>query len=180
MDEAKQLDIIRDMHAGLVGGGHFGQTATIVKVSTRFWWPNLTSSVRDYVRACLPCQRGNPLNKPAPSTLNPISVHHLFHRWGVDLVGPLKETPSGNKYIVVSTEYLTKWVEGKAIPEKSAAEVHQFLMDIVFRYGPMNVLLHDQGREFNNSLVNSLCAELKTAVAMTSAYHPQTNGLVFN
>ena len=41
----------------------------------------------------------------------------------------------------------------------------------------MNVLLHDQGREFNNKLVNDLCALMNTDVAMTSAYHPQSNGL---
>jgi len=34
-----------------------------------------------------------------------------------------------------------------------------------------------QGREFNNNLVNDLCEKLETKVAMTSAYHPQTNGL---
>lgn len=78
--------------------------------------------------------------------------------------------------MVVATEYLSKWVEAKAIPDKSAIEVHAFLMDIVFRFGSMNVLLHDQGREFNNNLINGLCHEMKTGVAMTSAYHPQTNG----
>ncbi len=70
----------------------------------------------------------------------------MFHRWGIDLVGPLQTTPLGNKYIVVATEYLTKWVEAKPIPDKSAEEVHAFLLDLVYRYGSMNILLHDQGR----------------------------------
>ena len=105
-------------------------------------------------------------------------MHHLFHRWGIDLIGPLQVTERGNRYIVVATEYLSKWMEAKAIPDKSGQEVHAFLLDLVFRFGSMNVLLHDQGKEFNNKQVNDLCESLQTSVAMTSAYHPQTNGLV--
>lgn len=136
----------------------------------------MTSDVRAYVRSCGECQKAIPPNRPPPSTLHPLKVHHLFHRWGIDLVGPLKETSGGNKYIVVATEYLTRWPEAKAIPNKSALEVHKFVMGLVFRYGACHVLLHDQGKEFNNALVNGLCEQMEISVAMTSAYHPQTNG----
>ena len=140
------------MHAGIVGGCHYGQTATIAKVSDRFWWTGMAEDVRALVRSCDACQRANPLNRPPAATLHPISVKHIFHRWGIDLVGPLQLTARGNKYIVVATEYLTKWVEAKAIPDKTAEEVHDFIMDLVFRYGSMNILLHDQGREFDNKV----------------------------
>jgi len=95
------------------------------------------------------------------------------------LVGPLKETPKGNKYIIVATEYLLRWPEAQALPDKSAEGVHQFLMSLVSRFGACCVLLHDQGKEFNNATINTLCDQLKIAVAMTSAYHPQTNGYVY-
>ncbi len=94
-------------------------------------------------------------------------------------MGPLEETPRGNKYLAVATEYLTKWAEAKAIPNKTADKVHGFLCDIVCRFGSCNVILHDQGREFNNNLVKELCARLSTQVAMSSTYHPQTNGYGF-
>jgi len=164
--------------AGIVGGCHYGQTATITKVTDRFWWRKVSDDVRTHVRACEACQKSNPLNRLPASSLHPVPVHHLFHRWGIDLIGPLQVTERGNRYIVVATEYLSKWVEAKAIRDKSGQEVHAFLLDMVFRFGSMNVLLHDQGKEFNNKQVNDLCESLKTSVAMTSAYHPQTNGLV--
>jgi len=99
------------------------------------------------------CQKANPLNKPPPATLHPVPVGGLFHRWGIDLIGPLTETAKGNKYIVVATEYLTRWPEARALPDKSADSVHQFLLQLVYRFGACHVLLHDQGREFNNRLV---------------------------
>jgi hypothetical protein len=129
--------------------------------------------VRSYVRGCEACQKANPANKPAATTLHPVPVKGLFHRWGIDMVGPLTETKEGNKYLLVATEYLTKWPE-----DKSADTIHRFLMKLVCRFGGCHVLLHDQGREFNNSLVRDLCARMKIDTAMTSAYHPQTNGLV--
>ena len=33
-----------------------------------------------------------------------------WHQIGIDLVGPLPETPLGNKYICTVTDYYTKWV----------------------------------------------------------------------
>ena len=136
----------------------------------------MTSDVRTFVRFCSRCQMSNICNKPPASTLHPIVVQDIFHRWGVDLVGPLKETAGGMKYIAVATEYLTRWAEVAAIPDKSAESVHRFLLSIVYRFGSCEVLLHDQGREFCNTLVQGLCDKMKIGQAMSSAYHPQTNG----
>ena len=92
--------------------------------------------------------------------------------------GPLKETVNGNKYMIVATEYVTRWAEAIPVPDKSADGIHRFVMGLVYRFGACDVLLHDQGREFNNNLVNDVCEALRISVAMSSAYHPQTNGLV--
>ena len=70
-----------------------------------------------------------------------------------------------------------RWCEVAAIPAKSAEHVHRFIMQLVFRFGACQILLHDQGREFNNTLVGDLCKQLETTETMTSAYHPETNGL---
>ena len=139
-------------------------------------WRNVADDVRDFVKACSVCQKANPTNKPPASTLHPLAVKDIFHRWGVDVVGPLTETRRGNKYLVVATEYLTRWPEAVAVPDKSAEGIHRFLMGLVCRYGSCHILLHDQGREFNNQLCRDLCKQLQTSQAMTSAYHPQSNG----
>jgi hypothetical protein len=76
----------------------------------------------------------------------------------------------------VATEYLSKWPEALPIPDKSAATVHRFVMSLVYRFGSAHIILHDQGKEFNNHLLEDLCNQMKIEVAMTSAYHPQTNG----
>jgi len=175
----EKLRLIENLHTDAVGGAHFGQSATIKKISDRFWWPTVTNDIREFIRACESCQGAktnmNANNRPVAATLNPIyEVQNVFDRWGLDVIGPLNETGRGMKYILVATEYLTKWAEVKAVADRSAESVHAFLMELVFRYGAPNVILHDQGREFNNGLVEDLCKKMKIEVA-TTAYHPQIN-----
>jgi len=166
------------MHDDPVGGGHFGMTTTIDKIRSRFWWRGFSVDVKNYVKSCDRCQKANHSNKAPISSLHPVTVKNIFHRWGIDLVGPLKETKSGYKYVAVATEYLTKWPEVKALRDKSAKSVHEFLMEIVYRFGACDMIIHDQGKEFNNSLLGSLMEELNIKRAMTSAYHSQSNGYV--
>ena len=103
-DEERKTEIMKEMHTAIVGGVHNGQTATIAHISERYWWAGIAEGVRALVRSCEQCQRANPLNRPPAATLHPIAVKHVFHRWGIDLIGPLKVTEKGNKYIVVATE----------------------------------------------------------------------------
>jgi len=43
---------------------------------------------------------------------------------GIDLIGPLKLTPQGNRFIVTCTNYMSKWPEAEALPTKSAGVAH--------------------------------------------------------
>jgi len=111
--------------------------------------------------------------------LHPIKVGQPFDRLGMDIVGPLPTTKRGNKYIVVATEYLTKWPEAHAIPDAKAASVISFFHeDIICRHGCPKELLTDQGTHFVNEMLNSLCKRLGIRHRLSTAYHPQTNGLV--
>ncbi|CAB4421453.1 unnamed protein product [Rhizophagus irregularis] len=102
-----------------------------------------------------------------------------FDRIGIDIVGPLPTTKKGNKYIVVATEYLTKWPEARALPDAKASSVVSFFYeDIICRHGCPKEILTDRGSHFVNEMLNSLCDELGVKHRLSTAYHPQTNGLV--
>jgi hypothetical protein len=72
-------------------------------------------------------------------------VKHLFHRWGFDLIGSIKESHSGNKYLVVAIECSSNWPEVRPIKSKSAEEVAQFFVSIIHRFGAMECINNDQG-----------------------------------
>ena len=50
---------------------------------------------------------------------------------GVDVL-QLPLTESGNKYVVVFADYLTKWVEAFAVPDQSATAIAKLLVEEVF------------------------------------------------
>ena len=69
----------------------------------------MTYLVKLLVFAVGRCARANPKTHSEKSELHPVKVSKdIFHRWGIDMVGPLQQTARGNTYIITATEYLTK------------------------------------------------------------------------
>ena len=101
----------------------------------------------------------------------------MWHRVGIDLVGPLPLTPRGNRYIITLTDYFSKWPEAASLQDKTAVGVAEFLMSIFFRHGWPQIVQSDQGREFVNDVTKSLFQLTGVEHRISSAYHPQTNGL---
>ena len=173
--ELKVQEILYNGHSSVLAG-HFDANATYEKLRKYYYWPRMFKTIQDYIKVCDTCQRRG---KPKKSQfLHPIPVGEIFDRWGMDIVGPLPPTKEGNKYIMVATEYLTRWPEAQAIPDIKAKTVAKFFYEqIVCRYGSPKVILTDQGSSFNNELVDALCEAVGTRHKLSTAYHPQTNGL---
>ena len=76
-------------------------------------------------------------------------------------------------------DYLTKWPEAIPIPNKKAPTVAQaYVTQIICRHGAPESILTDQGKEFVNEVLLFINQMLGTNVRRTSAYHPQTDGMV--
>lgn len=85
--------------------------------------------------------------------LNPSHALELFERWGLDFVGPLKVSKV-HRCRYVATEYLTKWVEARALPDNSAISTAKFIYEqIIMRYGIPLQLTSDQGGHFVNYVI---------------------------
>ena len=106
------------------------------------------------IESCDRCQRVNPTLKTAAAPeLHHVAVKNgVWKQWGIDLVGPLVETPRGNKYIIGATDYFSKWPEAQPSARKNAISVALFLYDLFCRYGAAEVIISDQGRGFVNAV----------------------------
>ncbi|RWS19828.1 gag-pol fusion protein-like protein [Leptotrombidium deliense] len=84
----------------------------------------------------------------------------------------------GNKYIIVATDYLTKWVECRATPTCKSWEVSKFLIEQVFCcHGCPAKILSDRGTPFLSNIAKDVYEMMSTKHVKTTSYHPQTNGL---
>jgi hypothetical protein len=75
------------------------------------------------------------------------------------------------------TDSFSKWPEAKPLKDKTAIGVADFLYELLTRYGVAEVIISDQGREFVNQINEELFRLTGTDHRISSAYHPQTNGL---
>ena len=82
------------------------------------------------------------------------------------------------EYPIVFTDYLSKWYEATPIHDKSAPTFAQFLYELICRHGSFAIQINDQGSEFVNEVTDELHSMTGTQQRVTSAYHPQSNGLV--
>lgn len=90
----EKIRIMKGVHGDPVGRDHFGMTVIFEKNRKRFWWKSFFVNVKEFVRECDPCRKVNHSNLAPVPVLPPITVKKNFHRCGLALVGPLKETNS--------------------------------------------------------------------------------------
>ncbi|GJW99677.1 reverse transcriptase domain-containing protein [Tanacetum coccineum] len=75
---------------------------------------------------------------------NAIQVYEIFDVWGIDFMGPIPSS-RGNKYILVAVDYLSKWVEAKALPTNDARVVCKILKSLFARFGTPRAIISDHG-----------------------------------
>eukprot|EP00731_Ephydatia_muelleri_P010481 Em0005g1067a len=169
------MKVLDGSHSAELGGGHFGRDKTLLKISERF---GMVNDVKEYCKTCEKCQKANRKFDKFSAELHPIPVKdEVWHTIGVDLIGPLPETQKGNKYIMTVSCLFSKWPEATALPDKTATGGAEFLFLCFTRHGCCKVKISDQGREFVNQVDDELCRLCGIQCNMTSAYHPQSNGL---
>ena len=158
-------------------GGHLREAKIAGVLSKRYWWPGMRRDIRRWCEACLTCasqQVGQTVRPP----LTPIPVAGPFDRVGVDVL-KFPRSASGNQYAIVFVDYLTKWPEVFATGDQTALTIaNLFVREVVCRHGVPSQLLSDRGAAFLSQLMAQVCEVLGVKKVNTTAYHPQTDGLV--
>ncbi|GFW34557.1 retrovirus-related Pol polyprotein from transposon 412 [Trichonephila clavipes] len=173
-----RADILRHFHDAPTAG-HLGFAKTYDRIRKRFYWPGMYRNVVRYVMHCRECQRRKSVPQRPPGRLVPIPPAIApFHRIGIDLLGRFPKSAHGNKWIIVCTDYSTRYAITKALPTAEVDEIAKFLLEeIVLRHGAPRVIITDRGAVFRSRLVSSLVDLCNIDHRFTTAYHPQTNGL---
>jgi transposase InsO family protein len=156
---------------------HTGTTRTRQNLAETYYWKDMGEDIEEYVQTCEQCQRSKSNNtRRAPIQTYP-PVKKPWERCHIDLTGPFIKTKRGNRYILIFTDFLTKWVEVFAVRNKTAIEVAECLFDeIIMRHGAPITLHSDRGTEFVNEVVDQTTILMRIKRVTTSPYHPQANG----
>ena len=178
--DAAQLhaSITRELHCSPYAG-HIGMNRTLVLVSRYFYWPDMQTDINDYVRGCVTCQRNNPSAGQPIGKLQPLPVPSgIWEDISMDFIGPLPKTVRLNDFILVVVDRLSKMAH--FLPCKKSIDgpgVAALFVDKVWSmHGLPKSIVTDRGTQFLNSFNKALTKLIGTRHAVSSAYHPETDG----
>ncbi|GJU32245.1 reverse transcriptase domain-containing protein [Tanacetum coccineum] len=143
------VDILTACHSGPTGG-YYGAKYTTKKVfDLGFYWPTIYKDAYELVKNYDSCQRQGKISQRDEMPQISIQVCEIFDVWGIDFMGPFLASRE-NKYILVAVDYLSKWVEVKALPTNNARVVVKFLKYLFARFRTSRAIISDRGTHFCN------------------------------
>lgn len=158
--------------------GHFGVAKTSSRIKQRFFWPGMRQDIQDLCKRCQTCQLTTPKYSPkAPLVPLPI-IRTPFTRLAMDMIGPLPPTKEGHKYILTVCDYGTRYPEAFPLKSTTSKDVAEALVEMFSRTGIPDEILTDRGSNFTSDLMAEFYRLLGIKSILTSAYHPQTDGMV--
>ncbi|GJR42927.1 reverse transcriptase domain-containing protein [Tanacetum coccineum] len=140
----KALEIIlKACHEGPTGGHHSANLTARKVFDAGFFWPTIYRDAHSMIKSCDTCQRQGKISQRDEMPQNAIQVCEIFDIWGIDFMGPFPSS-KGNKYILVAVDYLSKWVEAKALPTNDARVVVKILKSLFARFGTPRAIISDR------------------------------------
>jgi transposase InsO family protein len=100
-----------------------------------------------------------------------------FRGWAIDLTGQIYPPSSkGHKFILVATNYFTKWVEAIRIKTLTSGNMIDFVNEhIVYRFGIPQTITTDQGSQFISGEFEEYANSLGIKLLNSSPYYAQAN-----
>ena len=112
----------------------------------------MQNEAHEYVKKCDQCQRFAP-NIQLRGVLNPLSSPWPFAQWGLDIVGIFRKTASNKRYLLVDTNYFTKWVKVEPLANIRDVDAKIFVWkNIVTRFEVLRTLISDNGLQFDSKI----------------------------
>nr|GEX56863.1 reverse transcriptase domain-containing protein [Tanacetum cinerariifolium] len=175
--DQEAFDILKACHEGPTGG-HHGANFTAKKIfDAGFFWPTIYKDAHDLVKSCDSCQRQGKISQKDEIPQNVIHVCEIFDVWGIDFMGPFPSL-RGNRFILVAVDYLSKWVEAKALSTNDARVVMKFLKSLFARFETPRAIISDRGTHFCNDKFAKVMSKYGVTHRLSTVYHPQTSSQV--
>ncbi|GJV81219.1 reverse transcriptase domain-containing protein [Tanacetum coccineum] len=151
-------DILKACHEGPTGGHHSANLTARKVFDAGFFWPTIYRDAHTMIKSCDTCQRQGKISQRDEMPQNAIQVCEIFDVYAVD--------------------YLSKWVEAKALPTNDARVVVKFLKSLFTRFGTPKAIISDRVTHFCNDQFAKVMSKYGVTHHLATAYHPQTSGQV--
>ncbi|GAU47333.1 hypothetical protein TSUD_101210 [Trifolium subterraneum] len=169
--------VLYEFHSSPIGG-HVGITRTLAIIKSQFYWPDMRKDILQYVQNCLVCQQAKTTNTFPAGLLQPLPIpSQVWEDITMDFITGLPLS-FGYTTIMVVVDRLTKYAH--FIPTKtdysSKSVAEAFMDNIVKLHGMPKSIVSDRDKVFTSAFWQQLFKLQGTTLAMSSSYHPQSDG----
>ena len=142
-----------------------------------YYCPTMKKYTAEFVKKCHNCQVQANLIHTHPQNLHSMVSPWPFYTWRLDLVGLVNPTLRGYIWILMATEYFTKWAEAVPLCKAMGKAIENFIKEyIIVRFGVPHRIISDNGTPFVNSDVRKMLEFYQVKHHHSSPYYPQGNG----
>ncbi|XP_021822938.1 uncharacterized protein K02A2.6-like [Prunus avium] len=129
-------------------------------------------------QGCEACQRHGPIQQVPSVPMNPVVKPWPFRGWAMDLIGKIYPASSQQHcFIIVATDYFTKWVEAKPVKSTTSQEIITFIEEqIIQRFGIPESITTDRGSSFISGDMLNMAEAFKFKLLQSTPYYAQANG----
>ncbi|KAK0604330.1 hypothetical protein LWI29_014567 [Acer saccharum] len=170
-------DVLKSLHQEECRNHSGARSLSNRAITAGYYWPTMRIDSQNHVKSCDKCQRFAPISHLPPGMLNSISAPWPFMKWGMDIVGKLPAAPGGVVYMLVLTDYFTKWVEIGAYQQVRDTEVRNFIWkNIICRFGVPKEIVTDNGSQFISFNFKNFYDKYAIKLSFSTPRYPQANG----
>lgn len=165
--------IIEDVHRE----AHLGYLKTLAKIRERWYWPRMSSEVKRYCSSCEVCKGSKtPKINTRPVCGKPKECARPWEMISIDFLGPYPRSKRGNVWLLVVSDFFSKFVLMQCMKNATAPAVCTFLETMVFTlFGAPSICISDNAQVFKSDLFRKLLIKYGVNHWNLAVYHPSPN-----
>jgi hypothetical protein len=178
LDEEQAKEAFREVHDGICGAHQSAYKMKWLWRRAGFYWPTMMDDCVEYQKGCEVCQRLGNIQLALAGIMNSIVKSWPFRGWGLDFIDEIHPRSSkGHRFILVTTDYFSKWTEVVLLRNMTHREVISFVHEyIIYQFGVPQTLTTDRGPSFMSHQFREFAESMKIKLLNSSPYYAQANG----
>ncbi|KAI5351772.1 hypothetical protein L3X38_004663 [Prunus dulcis] len=178
LGKTEYMKVLGETHEGICGAHQGGRKMCWLIRRYGYFWLTMLKDCINYSKGCEACQRHGPIQQAPSVPMNPVVKPWPFRGWAMDLIGKIYPASSQQHcFIIVATDYFTKWVEAKPIKTTTSQEIITFIEEqIIKRFGIPESITTDRGSSFISRDMLDMAEAFKFKLLQSTPYYAQANG----
>ncbi|KAK2986185.1 hypothetical protein RJ640_006220 [Escallonia rubra] len=178
LGQQEAMQVMAEVHEGICGAHQAGIKMRWLIRRHGHYWPSIMEDCIRYAKGCQACQKHGAIHCAPCIELQSIIKPWPFRGWAMDLIGQIHHSSSRKHgFIIVATDYFTKWTEAKPMKAVTQESVITFIKEnIIHRFGLPQTITADRGTIFTGGQIREFAKEYRFEIINYTPYYAQANG----